>query len=210
MKLKVLGYIALATLCLSFFLSLKECGDKRAENAMLKGREAELMRMMEVNDKEAAKKIVGYEERIAELQGHIDSNETIIVANEGKDKELAERLLELKHAENALRDKDEVILNLRAQVETWQNRFSLAQDTISEQGKAIFSLKEQNALQVKITLEKDGQILSRDELLKVRAIRIAGLEAELKKERAWGAVKKYVALGALAYVAIDVATGFLR
>jgi len=208
-KKKIVAIVAGGVLLFALLFSIRGCRELNSENAFLKGREAELVKIVEEKDMAIARIVANYEERIAAQQGYIDSANTVIVAHEGTDKELAEKNAKLRRAEATIQDKDELITNLRSQIETWGERFTLAQQIIEEKDKIIFSLKEQYALQVKITLEKDGQILSRDELIGIKDMRIAGLESELKKQKYWGAVNTWLGRGAIVYVIIDLAKGFL-
>ena len=93
----------------------------------------------------------------------IELLEEDIAKKDLEDVERERRIEELEAEEIALvdeGDKDNIIVNLRKQVNVWKERFSLAQDIIADKDKIIFSLRANYDTQVKITLEVTNKLKS--------------------------------------------------
>ena len=197
-------------LFVSFVASLKKSNDLNSKNQELKIKEADLEIQLRETDAKVNEAIDQYEQRIAELQGNIDSSNTVISNLEQESSGLEAKIKSLERAQINTKDKDELIQNLQSQVHLWTERFSLAQAEIAEKDKIIFSIKEQYESARGIIIEKDKQILSRDELLTIKDLRIAGLEKQIKHDELWNKIKTYGFYGSLIYIGIDVLTGLIK
>jgi len=197
-------------LFVSFVASLKKSNDLNSENQELKIKEADLEIQLRETDAKVNEAIDQYEQRIAELQGNIDSSNTVISNLEQESSGLEAKIKSLEHAQISIKDKDELIQNLQSQVHLWTERFSLAQAEIAEKDKIIFSLTEQYESAKEIIIEKDKQILSRDELLVIKDLRIGGLEKQIEHDKFWNKIKTYGFYGSLIYIGIDVLTGLIK
>ena len=197
-------------LLVSFVASLKKSNDLNSENQELKIKEADLEIQLRETDAKANEVIDQYEQRIAELQGNIDSSNTFISNLEQESSGLEAKIKSLERAQINTKDKDELIQNLQSQVHLWTERFSLAQAEIAEKDKIIFSLTEQYESAKEIIIEKDKQILSRDELLVIKDLRIGGLEKQIEHDKFWNKIKTYGFYGSLIYIGIDVLTGLIK
>ena len=197
-------------LLVSFVASLKKSNDLNSENQELKIKEADLEIQLRETDAKANEVIDQYEQRIAELQGNIDSSNTFISNLEQESSGLEAKIKSLERAQINTKDKDELIQNLQSQVHLWTERFSLAQAEIAEKDKIIFSIKEQYESARGIIIEKDKQILSRDELLTIKDLRIGGLEKQIEHDKFWNKIKTYGFYGSLIYIGIDVLTGLIK
>ena len=211
MKLKQIVVIILALIAVVVVIGLlRSNGDLSSENAELRDREIELQNDLQHQDQISKEAIAEYEKKIAELNGNIDSSNTIIAGIGEKDEALADRTKRLEAARREITNKDALISNLEQQVETWRARFSLAQDTIAEKDKIIFSLTDKYEIQLKITKEREAQILARDNLLEIKDLRIAGLEKQIARDHFWSKAKSYALVGTLGYVLIDIIAGMAR
>ena len=197
-------------LFVSFVASLKKSNDLNSENQELKIKEADLEIRLKETDAKANEIIDQYEKRIAELQGNIDSSNTVISNLGGESSVLEAKIKSLERVQETITDKDELIQNLQSQVNLWKERFSLAQAEIEEKDKIIFSLTEQYESAKGIIIKKDKQILSRDELLTIKDLRIAGLEKQIEHDKLWNTIKTYGFYGSLIYIGIDVLTGLIK
>jgi len=104
--------------------------------------------------------VAGYERKIAELNGNIDSAMTVVARLEGADEKIRAQTIELARSEALITDKDELIGNLRKQIEAWKERFSLAEQRLAEKDRIIFALSEKYEAEHKIRLEISASLES--------------------------------------------------
>uniref|UniRef100_A0A6M3IJV3 Uncharacterized protein n=1 Tax=viral metagenome TaxID=1070528 RepID=A0A6M3IJV3_9ZZZZ len=154
-------------------------------------------------------------EREAELNGHIDSLNTKIAADEAEieelsatDRDKARKINALEQDEARLRENyasdvwqaEALIDSLTAQRDTWKERFTLAQQTIKKKDDIIFSLTEKYDTQVKITIDERAlRLLAEDRIAKME-VAMSMCERKVK----WAGTKTTVGL-----VALTVIGGYL-
>jgi len=97
-------------------------------------------------------------DEIKQKEAYIEELEQEVQASEVKIKELEEKSNKSKHKlavlereYNTLKSDQKKVENLLKQVEEWKHRFNLAQATIQEKDKIIFSLKAKYEAQLKIS-----------------------------------------------------------
>lgn len=148
-------WLVILTVFLLSFLQIRSCRDNPLydEISVLKGKLVEREAALLDKDKVIEGMTKAHDEKIAELMGHLDSSSTVIANLEGKEKELTEKTKDLELAEATITDREELIGNLRGQIETWRSRFTLAEQTIAEKDKVIFSLTEMYESENKLRLE---------------------------------------------------------
>lgn len=113
-----------------------------------------------------------HDKKIAELNGVIDSANTIITNLEEKDKETSGELSELEEKFENLEDKDEKISNLQGQLTLWKARLDLSSQKLKKKDTIIFSLQkkfdEEHTLylaQELVVIDYKKSIATRDELI---------------------------------------------
>jgi len=138
-----------------------------------------------------------HEEKIAELNGEVDSAYTVIETLRAEDHNKSETIVRLESEFDKLSDKDPQIKNLKAQVEEWKGRFSLAQDKLSEKDKIIFSLQEK--YEAELELRKVTQVVLEEYKtgLGIRDELVAELERKLRSTSRWQTLER------LAFLAVS-------
>jgi len=214
MKNSLLIIFAVAfAVCL--FLVVRDCNDSPdAEIDRLKGEVAEKDKQIERRDaqlkikNEALEEIKeDYEEKISELNGAIDSANTII---ENVTVESDARLEDLEKKDSELTDYKDKYENMTAQRDEWKNKFTLVvreKDSVIASAQKKFEeerdLRETTEIVLsdhKIALvERDDALASRDEL-------IESLEKKLRTRNRWRTLERLAFLslsGVLLYGAIS-------
>ena len=205
MKINGLTIGLLVALVILLVYNFRSCNDNGEEIGRLKG-------IIEEKDVELSEKSEAYEvdkkvheEKINELNGAIDSANTVIARLEEKDIGKSDKIRELENKYKNLETDTERVNNLEAQVESWKTRFSISQDKIAEKDKIIFSLQDkyQSELNMRVDCEKllktflESQAI-RDEL-------IAELNKKLRSKQRASVLERGVGLvviAALAYGAL--------
>ena len=123
-----------------------------AEGNVLKGKWEQQVKDYEENDMKRSKLIREHEAKIDELNGMVDSSNTVISNLATEDKRKLSRTRTLEEAADSLDDTEYVarIANLEKQVSVWKDRFNLCQQGIAEKDKIIFALNEKYATQLNI------------------------------------------------------------
>jgi len=204
-KIKAGHWLALAgvLLLLVIFFSAKSC-KLYDESSILKGKYEAYRALAKEGVKQARIIIAEQEKKIKELEQEQIVSEENIEELEDEIIDLGLTTAELEAKRKELKDKDEIIANLDAQIAAWKEKFSLAQAVIGEKDKIIFSLTEKYEAQVKIT---SSYKLMYEDLVKVSSVadlRIKALEGDLRQARFWGNLSKAstVILAAIAVIAV--------
>lgn len=142
----------------------------------------------------------------AEKDGAIDSSNTVIdkikTDNEKKDREISL----LRDEFDKLSDKDAKIENLKAQIQVWEQKFSLAEAMIAEKDEIIFSL--QGKYESEIELRQATEVVLEDykKSLAVRDELISELERKLRSTNRWRTLERLAGLtivGVLVYSTVS-------
>lgn len=181
--MKAIGKALLALFFMYFIMTvIDSCQTrqnlKEAEKAYLT-----LKEQVKVEQEASEALVEGYEDRIAELNGMIDSINFENDKRMQKIEEGDERIRELREEVETLSDKDEIIANLESQLETRDYQLSLARETIKEQDIVIFSLTEKYNTQVKITDEYKAQLASATRLQAETEGALKSVSVELYREQ---------------------------
>lgn len=177
-------------------------GELKAENERLAGIERKLQDELIIKDKEAADAIAQYEEKIALINGEIDSANTVIANLEAQDEARRHRIDTLEAEYASLQECEPRLVNMTSQRDEWRSRFSLCEDIVVQKDRILFSLGvKYDTARAEIDI-KDGLINARDDLIAVKSDRIAVLEHYLAKKDTWGAVKTGLAWGGLAAIVL--------
>lgn len=153
MKLRDILIGVLLLLCV--FLFLDDACTNRKLGIARNGYDAQKITTVEVQLK-ADKVINDLRDVLARNGQRIEYLEEEIDAKDLVDVERERRIEELESEEVVLvddGDKDNIIVNLRKQVNVWKERFTLARGVIEDQKEIIFSLRANYDTQVKITSE---------------------------------------------------------
>ena len=177
-------------------------GELKAENERLAAIERKLQDELIIKDKEAADAIAQYEEKIALLNGEIDSANTVIANLEAQDEARRHRIDTLEAEYASLQECEPRLVNMTSQRDEWRSRFSLCDETVAQKDHVIFSLAAKYDLARKEIDIKDGLIVERDDLLGIKTERLAVLEKYLSKHDRWDKVKTGLAWGGLAAIVL--------
>ena len=138
--------VALALL--SIFLIARNCRLSPKINR-LEGQIASQQKLIDYGEKtlrenERALKLErrNHDERVAELNGMVDSSNTVIARLTEKDKTKAERIEELEELVSQSPTAEEKIEYLTTLSAEWKERFTLCTQAVGEKDKIIFSLQE--------------------------------------------------------------------
>lgn len=199
-KLITIGAIVLIVIAGLFVLAQKSC-NLYDELSVLKGENQQLKKdteALEVFNQEFREE---KNEEIAELRGEIDSLNTKISSNETKLK-VKDRLIDDLETEFfTLTDKDDMIMNLKSQVEKWKEKFSLAEEIIADQKKQIINWKLSYEAQVEIS-EKWRESYEREQALRKHGEKLyAEAEKRIKGLRFKFKVSKIIVVGGIAGLA---------
>lgn len=181
----------------------KSCAMER-ENSRLKKRYDNARKEIEASYKSyqilsenSAKKIKEFDTKITIAETEIAS---LSLSLEEKDKNIEE----LEKDYPKLTDKDEKIANLQAQIREWKAKFSLAQATIKEKDKIIFSLTEKYEQQAMLTYECEGLLSKETELRLLAEKRIETLHKSITASYFTGKVKTVLIGGLICAVVYSV------
>ncbi len=146
---------------------------------------------------------------MGELNGMIDSSNTVIALLTEEDAVKARRIGELEALHPESPTEEEIIDNWQERTELWKNRFSLCQGVIVEKDVIIFSLQEKYAAELQLNLQVEsllGDYKSQVSLLETQLHSTdsltATLERKLRANKAMktGAVLAFV--GVVVYVLV--------
>ena len=206
MSKRNLVIISVALFLLSVFLFYRACGlyDGASE---LKGEYEALKVIQKAESDKAAAAVKMYEGLIAErdsaiagLNAEIDKTEATL--------EVKERdLKELQALEPLIKDKDELIVNLRAQIKTLTDQFTLARSVIRDKDAIIFNLTEKYDAQVLISVTYRDERDRATQLQQVAELRIKGLEGMVRRSRFGSSIKSVLVAGAAGYIGYSLLRG---
>lgn len=152
---KVFLYVCIGVLAY-FALSFLIGGKKSHEIQYWKDKVTEITNIQKADEEMHRAAIGELEKKIDELNGNIDSSNSIIAGlNEADDKK-ARRIAELQDALDETKPLPEQITNLKEQVFEWKGRFQIAQGVIAEKDTIIFNLTAKYEAQVSISKNFEG------------------------------------------------------
>ena len=157
-------------LLLCTFLYLDDACTNRKLGIARNGHEEQKIKTVSVQ-LEADNEIAKLRSELSTTVLRIEYLENEVAEKALEDIEKERRIEELEVEETVLvddGDKDNIIVNLRKQVNVWKERFTLASGIIEDQKKIIFSLRANYETQVKITLEVVNKLKS-EKALRVSA-----------------------------------------
>jgi len=147
------------------------------EVSVLKGKHEALQTAYADLDLKSKATIEAHKADIAARDEVIDEAGRTIIDAEGKIRDKDERILNLEEAFTQLgENKDAKIINLQAQVSTWKEKFTLAQEIIAKKDTIIFSLTAKYDAQVKISTEWEASYYRQVELHQIALDRISVME----------------------------------
>jgi len=190
----LLGALIASIVCVT--LSYKCCGDRDDEILRLKAEIADQKDVIVEKEASYNKLRDDTEAMVAELNGMIDSSNTVIAR---KDEEIAtqdERLAELREANKVLTNKDEIIENLKEQVFILDKKFTLAQAQLSLKDNVIFALNEKYKVEYKLRLESEALCEGLRVQVKKQILLIDALEMKLAYQKRVSLYQK-IGFGAL-------------
>ena len=148
MDKKKLTIIIVGLVILAMFLTLRNCkltpeigrqqGVIEAGNETIREQDATI----KTKDKAYRDAEKAHEKRLAELNGLIDSSNTVIARLEEEDNKSNVRIEELEELISQPSTSEEKIENMEKLTLELKNRFSICQQTITEKDAVIFSLSE--------------------------------------------------------------------
>lgn len=206
MSKRNLVIICAALLLLSVFLFYRACSlyDGASE---LKGEYEALKVIQKAEAEKSAAAIKLYESLIAERDSAIAGLNAVIDETEAT-LEVKERdLKELQALEPLIEDKDELIVNLRAQIAGLTEQFTLARSIIRDKDAIIFSLTEKYEAQVQISLTYRDDRDRAAQLQLVAEKRIKVLEGQVRRTRAGSTLKSVLVAGAAGYIGYSLLRG---
>jgi len=132
----------------------------------------------------------------AEMNGAIDSANSVIANLEAKDEEQKNKIDGLKEEYMLLQEQAQRLDNLKEQVSAWKQRFDLAQKKLTEKDEIIFSLTQK--YNKELELRKVTEIVLGDykQQALVRNELISELERKLRHKNRWQTLER------LAFLAI--------
>lgn len=206
MKINGLTIGLLVALVILLIYNFRSCNVNDAEIARLEAIVESKDVQLEEKSKayEADKK--AHEEKINELNGAIDSANTVIAKLEEKDVDKSKEIKELEDGYKNLEKDAEKIYNLQEQIDNWKIRFSIAQDKIAEKDKIIFSLQKKYNNELNLRLKSEKLLISMRESQVMRDELIAGLEKKLRSKQRASILERGVGLGIIAALAYSALT----
>ena len=125
---------------------------------------------------EKGKYIDAMDKRIKELNVQLDLDYQQM-DNKNKD------LIRLERELRGLKDKDKIIVNLSTQVNTWKEKFTLAEKIIGEKDGIIFSLSEKYEAQTVVSVEFETLYMKEAELRKLLETRIRLADRKIRRSK---------------------------
>ncbi len=207
MKITGLSVGILIAFIILLVYNLRSCNINDAEIARLEA-------VVESKDVQLAEKDKAYEadkkaheEKINELNGAVDSANTVIAKIEEEQIVKDDRIAELMKEDEQLEDYEPKYYKMKDQRDEWIAKFNLSEDNLAEKDKVIFSLNEKYEAEKKLRIdgaesliaEHKKNIEDRDEL-------IAELKHRLKIRQRANTFERTIGLAviaALAYSALS-------
>ena len=182
--------IGVLSLCAVFFL-LRSCSVTDRYSILL-GKYEALTQVQEEAEKIAQENIDLALENIDNLTSknkglirRIEIAEMEIVETDGDIARLENELLEAQDTG----DKDAQISNLTEQVSTWKQKFTLAQNIISDKDKVIFNLNEKYESQLKISVDFEKLYIAEKDLRRKGKVLLGMATRKLRVARVGGTFK---------------------
>lgn len=201
-KWLLIGFIVVSAL---FFVQTNRSCKAYDELSVMKGKYEEQLVVTATVRKESDERIEALEKLKSEMDGMIDSYNTVIA---NKDEEIAKRDTRLvnlnEQLKNASSDTERVVI-LTEQVHLLTEKFHLAQEQLGEKDKIIFSLDQKYQTQIKISDELRLQLQSQIELTSSSRQLIDSLESQIVHLRRTSGLKTYLGLGLIALLVVSVA-----
>jgi len=207
MKINGLTIGLLIALVILLICNFRSCNINDAEIARLEtvveSRDAQL----EEKDKayEANKK--AHEEKINELNGTIDSANTVIAKIEEEQVVKDERIAELIKEDEELEDYKLKYENMTTQRDDWIAKFNLSEDNLVEKDKIIFSINEKYEAEKKLRIDgAESLIEEHKKNIKDRDDLIAELKHRLKIKKRASTLERTIGLAVVAALAYSALT----
>ena len=202
MKINGLSIGLLIALVILLVYNFRSCNLNDAEVARLEA-------IVESRDAQLAEKDKAYEdakgeheEKIAELDGAIDSYVTVIAKLEEEQVVKDDRIAELIKEDEQLEDYEPKYYNMKEQRDKWIAKFNLSEDKLSEKDKIIFSINEKYEAEKKLRIEgAEALIKEHKQNIKDRDELIAELKHRLKIKRRASTLERTVGLAVVAFLA---------
>ena len=149
---------ALVATAVCMFLSFKACDVKDQEIVKLKSKVTTQGDVIEKKTSEYDALKSERDEKIAELNGMIDSSNTVVMRKEEEIATQDKKLKELREANKVLTNKDEIIENLKDQIIILDKKFTLARQQLDEKDKIIFALNKKYEAEHRLRLQGEDVI----------------------------------------------------
>lgn len=195
----VIGLVIGLLILIAFLLSIQRSHKLYDLNSLLKGQYETLKNEKEKSDKASKEIIVEQDKVIKKLDEVIKLSDDIVNEKAKEIKNKDSKISNLEKIYPALKDKDKQIENLQEQLKAWAEKFSLAELTIKEKDKIMFSLTGKFDAQKKISSEYLLQIGREINLRNVAEERIQTLEKNLKQAKIYSKVKDWIVAGFIGY-----------
>ena len=126
----------------------------------------------------------------AEMDGAIDSANTVIATLNEKDEQKAKKIDDLEKQVESAENKHSQVQSLRKIIGLWEERFSLAQDAIVEKDAIIFSLKKKLSAEKKLRLAVEVVRNDYKDSLQTHKELISELTKKLRPRSRWQTMER--------------------
>jgi len=198
MTKKIYTAVSVAVLLALIFMCMRSCKlyDKlsivKGQNIILTKERAEAYTSLADMKKRVDAKQAQIDSQIAEFGSEIASNERTIAT-------LGTTIGVLENDLAGLTDKDEIIVNLKRQIEVWGESFALLERVVEDKDRIIFSLTEKFESEKSLRITYESVIEQDDLLIQNQKVQIKLLERKYIGSRIGGklAVAAGVVLGGI-------------
>lgn len=214
--IKWMGIIMVAMLVVIIALTTRNCkslpeiGELRGEIALrdtlIEGGRQDL----KTADRQLALERKAHDRLMGELNGMIDSSNTVIARLMEEDAVSERRIGELEALHPESPTEEEIIDNWQERTELWKNRFSLCQAVIVEKDTIIFSLSQKYEAESQLRSRVEGllggyktQVSLLETQLHSTASLTATLERKLKYNKSVKTVSVLAFVGAVVYLLVQ-------
>jgi len=174
------------------------------EFTALQGIADENARIAQEKIDEATKEITELDEEIAILNNKVKLKNQELGELDGDVVQLGSELVTIRTQVETIPNLKEQIVNLESQVNTWKEKFTLAELIISDKDNIIFNLKEQYELQLEVSVEYKTLYETQVQLTDRGYTLLSITQRKLRTARVGGTVKNVIIVVAGAVVAMNL------
>lgn len=207
--MKITGLVVglLIALVILLIYNFRSCNINDAEIARLEAVVVSRDAQLAEKDKAYEDDKKAHEDKIAKLDGAIDSANTVIARLEEEQVAKDEKIEELEKEDEQLEDYEPKYYNMKKQRDEWMAKFNLSENKSVEKDKIIFSINEKYEAEKKLRIDgAEALIKKHKQNIKDRDKLIAELKHRLKTKRRASALERTIGLAIVACLAYAALT----